>query len=57
MKPRFALYDGFLAWQLAGERDAPSQADPAAEQETRGVLAPSTRNQIQLAIKIVLPLL
>nr|WP_292685208.1 tyrosine-type recombinase/integrase [Novosphingobium sp.] len=47
-----ALYDGFLAWRLARRKDAlPSpRLILLRKQETR-VLAPSTRNQIQLAIK------
>ena len=47
-----ALYDSFLAWRLARRKDAlPSpRLILLRKQETR-VLAPSTRNQIQLAIK------
>jgi len=47
-----ALYDGFLAWRLARRKDAlPSpRLILLRKQETR-ILAPSTRNQIQLAIK------
>ncbi|WP_293842822.1 site-specific integrase [Sphingopyxis sp.] len=47
-----SLYDSFLAWRLARRKDAlPSpRLILLRKQETR-VLAPSTRNQIQLAIK------
>jgi site-specific recombinase XerD len=47
-----SLYDSFPAWRLARRKDAlPSpRLILLRKQETR-VLAPSTRNQIQLAVK------
>lgn len=47
-----ALYDSFLAWRLARRKDAlPSPRLILLRQLETRVLAPSTRNQIQLAIK------
>ena len=46
------LYDSFLAWRLARRKDAlPSPRLILLRQLETRVLAPSTRNQIQLAIK------
>jgi len=47
-----ALYDGFLAWRLAHRKHAlPSPRLILLRQLETRVLAPSTRNQIQLSIK------
>lgn len=47
-----ALYDGFLAWRLARRKDAwPSPRLTLLRKPETRALAPSTRNQIQLAIK------
>ncbi len=48
---RVALYDGFLAWRLAKWRDALPSPKLVQLRWPVVVLAPSTRNQIQLAIK------
>ena len=46
------LYDSFLAWRLARRKDAlPSPRLVLLRKQAIRVLAPSTRNQIQLAIK------
>jgi len=47
-----ALYDSFLAWRLVRRKDAlPSPRLILLRKQEPRVLAPSTRNQIQLAIK------
>lgn len=47
-----ALYDSFLAWRLARRKDAlPSPRLILLRKQKTRVLAPSTRNQIQLAVK------
>lgn len=46
-----ALYDGFLAWRLARWKDALPSPKLVQLRRPVVVLAPSTRNQIQLAIK------
>lgn len=45
------LYDGFLAWRLARWKDALPSPKLVQFRKPTVVLAPSTRNQIQLAIK------
>jgi integrase/recombinase XerD len=46
------LYDGFLAWRLARRKDAlPSPKLILLRKPEARMLAPATRNQIQLAIK------
>lgn len=53
------LYDSFLAWRLARRKDAlPSPRLVLLRKQAIRVLAPSTRNQIQLAISdsVTLPL-
>ena len=47
-----ALYDSFLAWRLARRKDAlPSPRLILLNKQKTRILAPSTRNQIQLAVK------